>query len=211
MNYEQWRIDVFGQAPDHDPVMVELLTETYKMPREELFDYIDRALIDPEIHMLFSKDQIGIGLNLIYSNSCSDFPFCYIDTTDESRKVVGIRNLKYLYLNYFERHCTAPVKDIGNNLDDGEIGVLCYMFWDAFVLYPGNASPLMTDAAIDVMDTALNTTSDNCIVSAIHGLGHWGRHVSEALHVLEQWLRSPTSHNQAIQNYAKQATTGRIQ
>jgi hypothetical protein len=32
-------------------------------------DHIDRALLDTEIHAKFSKEQIGIGLQLIYSST----------------------------------------------------------------------------------------------------------------------------------------------
>jgi hypothetical protein len=210
MDYDHWRNDIFGKPPGSNPGELELLRETYAVSSEETLDHIDRALVDPDIHTLFSKDQIGIGLELIYSNSCSDLPFRYIEAGDESRRIKGIGNLRYLYSNFFEEYCTSRVTNIGHDLTDGPIGSFCYMLWDIFVLYPGNASPAMVDAALDVMDHALKSANDNCIVSAMHGLGHWVFDTPQAALILQQWLRRPTTHHEDIHDYARQATTGCI-
>jgi hypothetical protein len=211
ITYEQWRNDIFGQDPSSDPVTAELLEETYSVSKEEALDYIDQALTDPTIHTLFSKEQIGIGLNILYSNSCSDFPFSYIQGGDENRRVVAIRNLQYLYSKFFEKYCTFPVHRIGYDLDDGRIGFLCYMLWDIFVLYPGNATKSMIDAAVNVMRDGLKSTNDNCIVSVIHGLGHWASDVPSIRDDLGSWIRNPTTNNEAVLRYAAQAQTGCIQ
>ena len=93
MQYRSWRNDIFGQPPKADPVMLELLPETYSVSPEENLEHVDRALDDPEIHRLFSRDQIGIGLQLIYSNSCSSICSCYIEAADERRRIAGIRQM----------------------------------------------------------------------------------------------------------------------
>ncbi|MBK9945932.1 MAG: hypothetical protein IPP12_01925 [Nitrospira sp.] len=208
MEYEKWRDDIFGQPVGSDPVMLDLLPETYSVSPDEHFAHIDRALSDPQIHELFNSDQIGTGLQLIYSNSCSDICFCYIKAGDEARRVSGIAKLNDLYAKYFDRYCLSPVGSIGNDHLNGGIGYLCYMLWDIFVLYPGNASPAMVSAALGVMSNALQMKNDNCIVSAIHGLGHWATDVPRAPQVLRQWLRKPTTTNPTVISYAKEATTG---
>ena len=96
-------------------------------------------------------------------------------------------------------------------MDDGVIGDLCYMLWDIFVLYPGNASEAMVHAAVDVMRNPMNSKNDNCIVSAIHGLGHWAYNVPSAVEALEEWLRKPSTKNKVILEYAELAKTWRIQ
>ena len=211
MDYHRWRDDVFGQPPGIGPGSVELLEETHAVQCREALDHIDRALIDPAIHDDFSKEQIGVGLNLIYSNCFSDYAFCYIDEGDESRTVLGIQNLRYLYDNFFQRYCTAPVENIGNEDSDGVMGYVCYMLWDIFVLYPGNITPKMVAAGLRVMEHAINSSNDNCVVSAIHGLGHWVDDAPPVAQILERWLRKPTSENMAVREYAKRATTGCIQ
>ena len=210
MEYFAWRKDVFGQKPGSDPVMLDLLPETSALSMDDTLDHVDRALSDPEIHDTYSRDQIGIGLQLIYSNACSNICFCYLEAGDEARRVQGIRNLVRLYQNYFARYCLAPVADIRNDHLDGDVAYLCYMLWDIFVLYPGNASEAMIAAGLDVMATGIQMNNDHCIVSAIHGLGHWATHNSRALQILRQWLCKPTTQNAEVLHYAQQATTSCI-
>jgi hypothetical protein len=210
MEYELWRQDVFGQSAGTDPVEAELTSETYSCANTESFDHIDRALVDDELHTLFTKEQIGIGLNLIYSNSCSDLPFCYVEAGDEQRRLTGIANLIHLYRNYFARYCSQTVNSIGNDQHDGKIGFICYMLWDVFVLYPGNATPRMVDATLQMMDSVIHSNNENCIVSVIHGLGHWVPDTADAATIIRKWLRKPTTSNTQIIDYAKQAMSGCI-
>lgn len=211
MRYVNWRDDVFGQPAGSDPVMLDLLPETYAVTPNENFDHVDRALSDPEIHTLFSSEQIGIGLRLIYSIACSNICFCYTRADGEARRrVLGIQRLEGLYKNYFERYCLAPVQDIGNDHIDSGISYLCYMLWDIFILRPDNASPAMVSAALDVMSSAMQLENDNCIVSAIHGLGHWVTDVPHASEILWQWIHAPTTKNPIVLAYAEQAKTGYI-
>jgi hypothetical protein len=87
---------------------------------------------------------------------------------------------------------------------------LCYMFWDIFALYPGNASLGMQSAAIQVMQKVLATGNEQCLVSAIHGLGHWDLYLPAAVSTLQTWLQKTTTQNPAILAYGQAATTGRI-
>jgi hypothetical protein len=210
MEYPTWRNDIFGQPVGSDPVTLDLLPETCSVSTEENFDHVDRALSDPDIHDLFNPDQIGIGLQLIYSNCCSNICFCYLEAGDERRRLCGIENLNKLYSHFFDRYCFAPVGNIGNDHLYGGIGFLCYMFWDIFVLHPGSASVAMVSAALDVMTNALRMKNDNCIVSAIHGLGHWANDAPRAGQILRQWLRRPSTTNPVVIQYAHRALTGSI-
>jgi hypothetical protein len=211
MDYTSWRQDIFGQSPEADPVDLELLPETYSASHDENLAHVDQALDDAEVHRLFSREQIGIGMNIIYSNCCSSICFSYLHATSEQRRTEAIRNLSKLYTNYFDRYCNAPISDIGNDHLDGRIDFLCYMFWDIFILYPGNASPAMVSAALDVMSDALEMHNDNCITSAIHGLGHWTMHESRAAEILSKWLERPTTTNPKVLTYAGYAKTGCIE
>lgn len=210
MNYEQWRDELFDHPPDITPCFQEHSTAFFEVPPYQAFDYVDRVLLDQDIHSMFSKDQLGNGINTIYAPGCSDLARLYTTECDEHRRIKGIANLVNLYRNYFERYCTAAVVSIDNYKADGEMGLICYMFWDVFDLYPGIATPAMTSAAVNVMETALDSSNDNCLVSAIHGLGHWAFYVPEAITVLRQWLRRPTTNNREVLQYARTGTTGMI-
>lgn len=213
MNYYEWRQDIFDTPPNIDPVFWELQDETYNLSPATTLDFIDQALVDPEIPQLFNKDQIGIGLQFLFNNACGNAVFSYLETPDHSRQVAAIQNLKYLYQNYFDPLCQASVKCIGTDLDDGPIGYLCYMFWDIFVLYPGHASVTdrMLNAALSVMTQALNYQNDQVIVSGLHGLGHWVNDVPKAQEIIHQWQLQPTTQNEVILIYAHQAWSGCIQ
>ena len=210
MNYEQWRDELFGLPPESDPVTHEYSEEFYAVTPYAAFDYIDRALNDIDVHSSFSKDQLGKGINFIYSSSCSDLPFPYTSECDEERRIAGIDNLVNLYRNYFDGHCMGAVRDIGNDRSDGPMGYVCYMFWDVFALHPGNGTPAMISAAIDVMRAALGSHNDNSLASAVHGLGHWAPDVPEAVITLQRWLQDPTTNNRKVLRYARDAMTGII-
>lgn len=74
MEYNQWRNELFGHPSDSDPVSLERSEEFYAVKPIHAFDFVDRVLLDPDVHQLFTKDQLGNGLNTIYSNCCSDLP-----------------------------------------------------------------------------------------------------------------------------------------
>lgn len=160
---------------------------------------------------LDNKTQLGNGIKTVYLNGCSDLPFLYTTECTEDRRIKGIYNLTRLYTNYFERYCTGLVGSIGYDQSDGPMGDICYMFWDVFVLYPGNATPRMAAAAVEVMRQALESHNDNCLASAIHGLGHWALDVPDAVAALEHWLKRPTTENREVWKYARAATSGLIQ
>ncbi len=209
MNYNQWRNHIFGQAENIEPTDVAFPSDEIDEANTTNFDHIDQALADAEIHKRYSPKQIGIGLQLLYSNCCSNLCFCYTQAGDDARRVQGIRQMKLLYRNYFDRYCRTPVSSIGNDYD-GQLGFTCYMLWDIFVLYPGSASPAMTAAALEVMSDALTRTNEQSLVSALHGLGHWSLEVPQASTVVRQWMRKPTTDNREILDYAAEAATGYI-
>jgi hypothetical protein len=215
MKYEHWRADLFGHPEDSDPVMIDLMEETNNLSESELLDFIDRALQDPDIHTMYSPIQIGNGLSIIFSNDCSDLPFCFIESKrkpqNELRKIEAIKNLRFLYSNYFAKYCREPIEKIGHFSDLNSMNYICHMFWDIFVLYPGNATDAMVEAGIGVMKESLQLENDNCIVSILHGLGHWVPDTDLAAPVIDQWLLSPSTKNEVIIEYANQARTGYIQ
>jgi hypothetical protein len=210
MNYEQWRNELFNTPPDVDPTTWGRSDEFHDVSPDLCFDFVDQTLVDAEVSSLFSKQQIGNGFYTIYSDLCGDLPYLYIRECSEERRIRGICNLINLYHNYFERYCAPTISGLGDSQIDGSLGFICYMLWDIFVLYPGNASPAMVSAAIEVMGKVLNSHNESCLASAIHGLGHWAEYVPEAAITLQRWLHRPTTEKAEILNYARVATTGRI-
>ncbi|HEY4262938.1 MAG TPA: hypothetical protein VGM98_22450 [Schlesneria sp.] len=206
LDYVRWRNMIFGDrdtnAFDDEPV------------NDGWLDHIDQMLIDPDVHRLYSKEQIGKPLNEIYNNALSDAPHLYLEVGDDERRIRAIGNMKHLYSNFFERYCEAPVVNVGNDCGDGDIGHICYMLWDVFVVCPANSSPGVISAGLAVMQHGIRSTNDNCIASAIHGLGHWAWEspgVPAAVGILREWLLQPTTSNDELLDYAEVASKTFIQ
>ena len=129
MKYDTWKNEVFGMNENSCPVESELSDEAYSLNENMILDYIDKSLTDSSIHTTYSPKQIGIGLNIIYSSCCSDYSFSYLNFSDERRAISSIKNLKYLYQNFFEKYCINQITAIGSSTDN-RIEYICYMFWD---------------------------------------------------------------------------------
>ena len=212
MKYDTWKNEVFGMNENSCPVTDEMSDEAYSLEESLVLDYIDKSLNDSSIHHLFTPKQIGIGLNIIYSNCCSDYSFSYLNFSDEKRIISSIKNLNSLYKNFFEKYCHRPVKSIGE-VSDKRLDYVCYMFWDIFVLYPKakDITKKVIEASVDLMAKQLSSKNDNVLVSALHGLGHWADDCPEIESIITKWLKAPTTTNPVIQDYAEAAKTGYIQ
>jgi hypothetical protein len=58
-------------------------------------------------------------------------------------------------------------------------------------------------------DTVLKIDNQQCLESAIHGLARWTE-VPEAVTTLPTWLKTPTTINAVILNYARATMIGKI-
>lgn len=210
MEYTEWRDDLFGQPQGIDIFDVECRQETYQLSPDENLEHVNRMLEDQEIHQLYSRDQIGVGLQLIFDNTHAGIAECYIHCSNELMRLAGIRNIRKLYENYFARYCTIPITRIGYDIEHA-IDYHCHMQWEILPLYRGGVLPDEAAAILDVLRGAIEMSHDHCIVSAIHGLGHWVDDEPRAAEVLEQWLRNATTTNPVILEYAHDAKTGYIQ
>ncbi len=212
MNYGAWCEQVFNTPPGIEPVTWDFSPPMYDLAPQENLDFIDQALLDPRIPRLYSKEQIGNGLQLIFNNACSHLPFSYLDTPSAARRCQSVARLHHLYRNYFAPFCQTPVIEIGDGLTEGPLGYICDMFWDIFILHPGheNVTEAMIQAALGVMAGALKSNQDRVIVSALHGLGHWVYAVPPAQRIIEHWLQKPTTTNETVLVYAHQAWSGCI-
>ncbi|MDB5341966.1 MAG: hypothetical protein JWP89_343 [Schlesneria sp.] len=205
VEYVRWRKMLFGDrdtnAFDDDPV------------NDTWFDHIDKLLIDPDVHRLYSKEQIGQVLNRFYYNTYGDdAAYLYLNAGDDERRIRAVGNMRYLYSNFFERYCRSPIVDVGSLSQDGEIGDICFMLWDVFVVCSANSSPGMIAAALAVMQHGIRSTNEHRI--SIHGLGHWAwdpPKVPAAVDILREWLLNPTTSNAELIDYAEHAMTAYIQ
>ena len=203
MKYKAWVEEVYGAPAGVDPAMYDLSHAAIHLDELVLLDYIPRSFSDLSVVERFSKEQIGIGLSIVFSNCCSDYPFIFIGNGNEAEKIKAIDSIACVYEHYFESLCVDPVSRIGDAAD-GRIGYICYMLWDIFVVDPAvnGVSSEMLNAGLRVMSKALQSKNDNVIVSALHGLGHWGEDLTQAASIVSEWKKNPTTTNPCILEYA---------
>lgn len=95
------------------------------------FTFIETFLANPGADLRpFSDDQVAIGLNYIFNNSCSDLThdFKEADVPSE-RRVNALKSLINLFREVFEPRC-VPRLSAGAEESILLINGACYMFWD---------------------------------------------------------------------------------
>ncbi len=95
------------------------------------FEFIERLCQHPQNDLApYSDDQVGLGLNFIFDNSCSNLA-CDFKTANVpfKRREAAIRDLFVLFRDIFDKRCAALTSsDKKGNLS--QLNYICYMFWD---------------------------------------------------------------------------------
>ncbi|MEM6334110.1 MAG: hypothetical protein AAF823_12310 [Planctomycetota bacterium] len=209
MQYETWRNDIFNLPENTDPVNDDLPSDRHELNPERTLDFIDRALIDPDIHERYSRTQIGIGLSIIFDDTCGNGTWDYIACSDRARAQQSVQHLVYLYRNFFDRYCPDTYFYANQrNVRDDRLGYLCSMFWEIFTLVHGDASDPLENAALEVMRQALQSSVPGSLESAINGLGEavYVGHPASA-DIIRDWLRKPTATDPDLLRFAEWAIT----
>ena len=95
------------------------------------FEFIERLCQHPKSDLApYSDDQIGLGLNFIFDNSCSNLA-CDFKTAQVpfKRREEAVRNLFVLFRDVFNPRCMAMTSADSKSVLS-RINYICYMFWD---------------------------------------------------------------------------------
>ena len=88
------------------------------------------------------------------------------------------------------------------------------MWWDSGI-YPNRAHPVARESDFEilgVMEATLYISSDACVESAIHGLGHWKRdYPAEVCAVVDRLCSASATLSPGLTTYARAAREGMIQ
>jgi hypothetical protein len=183
----------------------------------------------------YSDDQIGLGLNFIFNNSCSNMThdFKAADVPFD-RKIKALNNLFALFRDVLNPRC-PEVLSAFSQATLSKLNFICYMFWDVSPLSsayglsfteaksktkaeekPYKLSKLENynyyAAIANVMERCLYLSSPACVESGLHGLGHMVYDYPKiAVPIIDNFLKKSKSKNGDLINYAKMARTGVIQ
>ncbi|MEY4905465.1 MAG: hypothetical protein RLZZ292_3280 [Bacteroidota bacterium] len=164
----------------------------------------------------FSDGQIGLGLNYIFNNCCSNLAddFKVADVPVE-RKVAAIKSLFGLFRDVLNPRCHKVLSAFSKDAI-APLSYICYMFWDITPIaiwnnVPSKEGKAYYEAIAFVMQECLYLSNPACVESALHGLGHLvGTQTAIAKPIIENYLKNKKNKNVTLKNYAEMALTGTI-
>jgi hypothetical protein len=200
-----------------------------------VFEFLETLFLNPKEDLKsYSDDQIGLGLNFIFNNSCSNMSsdFMAADVPME-RKIKAIHSLFTLFRDVFNPR-SPEVLSAFSQSPLSKISYICYMFWDTCPFSAASEfrcteartrseseqkayknSKLENynfNAAIAlVMKKCLNLSNPACVESGLHGLGHLAfGYPAVAVPIIDNFLKNGKKRNPTLVNYATMARTGMI-
>ena len=180
------------------------------------FYFLEKLFQNPAADLeKFSNDQISLGFNYIFSNTCSEMAENFRDfDISFDRKLKVIFSLFNLFEQIFEPR-SERVLSANSQSVLSKINYVCYMFWDITPLSFAGRIPKADanqyyQAIATVMQRCLYLQNPACIKSGLHGLGHLAYQYPNIIEpIIDQFLQTEKL-NLALIDYAKSARMGQI-
>jgi hypothetical protein len=121
------------------------------------FAFIEALCEHPGQHLAaYSDDQVGQGLNYIFSGDCSNLAHGFkAAAVAPDRKVAALRALLHLFRDVFALRC--PPQTLADSQEkSGPLSGICYMFWDVCPLSQW-INPSQDDLSALAMQTFLDS------------------------------------------------------
>ncbi len=154
----------------------------------------------------YSDTQVGKGLDALINEMNS--PLYALRDTDQPHATCQacLKSIYHVYKEVFAVRCPEL---LSHNLK-GELGFVCFMWWDIFPLYSG-ARPELDATVLTVMERTLALPHIACQEAALHGLGHWHRANPARVHgIIDTFLASQKRHRPELVSYAQTARRGMV-
>jgi hypothetical protein len=160
----------------------------------------------------FSDWQLGLGIDYIFNNTCSDLSFFLRDGPSSIEdRVAAIRALKVFFERCLNVRCE---KSLGHLSQAGnKLNYFCYMVWDITPLTyceeSGNKNEIYA-AVAEVMEFSLTLDNIACIEGGLHGLGHLEPYYERAPEIVRKFIHCSGCKDQRLIEYAKAAEHGNV-
>lgn len=197
-----WYFDTeYQELEAADAEIVELFTRTMENSANGLASYSD--------------DQVGHGLNYLFSNACSNVVFSLMsESVEPALKLRALASIETLYRDCFTPRC-APALGHLSQPGGGVLNYICYMLWDVSPLSyweNHNNKQLYYTAIAGVLEAALTSENPACVESALHGLGHIECHCPDKVSkIIGAYLSRNVFVAPELRRYAQNAATGNVQ
>jgi hypothetical protein len=204
MSFEDWVRAWFDHPEDWDWVcdfpLAELSNSTTLAYTTQLFRNAG-VLLAP-----YSDTQVGKGLDALINEMNS--PLYALRDMGQPRATCQacLKSIYYVYKEIFAVRCPEL---LSHNLK-GELGFVCFMWWDIFPLYKGARREL--DATVlTVMERMLALPHIACQEAALHGLGHWqGADPERVQGIIDTFLATKKVRRPELVSYAQTARQGMV-
>ncbi|MBL1146412.1 MAG: hypothetical protein HND56_05815 [Pseudomonadota bacterium] len=212
--FEQWIVSLFDHPEEDGDWRFAIDQEPLDIPEKLIPEFIIKLNHElPEITKYYTDWQLGMGLDYIYSPSCSNIAYAIeVSEAPVKTRLQAIKSMKYLYRDCLELRCQPVLgylSETGNKLND-----FCYMWWDVTTLsyYPADDPnrEIFYPAVTDVMEYALTLNNIACIESGLHGLGHAVYNWPHAAEIIENFIKRAGNIDPRVMRYAEMAKTGYI-
>lgn len=209
--YQEWLEFCFGRTGDEtDPFRMDW---DFDAPPEELAELFVYTMKHSGSDLIgYSDRQLSIGLQALMFNNFSTLVFELMQPRlGDDLRVEAIRSLGALYSKCLEKR-SPPVlgcrsESIGNPLE-----FFTYMLWDVTPLDQlANREGPCRNELLQVWRSALGSSNEACIESALHGLGHAsGGMRKRAEAIIDDWIDDGPRVRPELIEYARAARTGCI-
>jgi hypothetical protein len=241
-SYDEWITHVFDHPAEAKGWWWDEGCAKWCVPAATTVNFLTKTFEEPDVLLKrFNLDQVGLGLNYVFSPSCSDImETLWNESVPWTARQRAIRSICKLCSDCFAAHCNtlracfenrrgsvfAPKalwrgatkenshlsKTLGSSLD-----YVCYMWWHEFrYCAPAEAAHKELDAeCLRVMEFALGLESNACLESALHGLGHWVKYhpecAQQARTIIDHFITTNPAASPEIITYARAAMEGKVQ
>jgi len=181
------------------------------LTKEEIVKFIRRMLESYRADLsAYSDWQLGMGIDYIFNNSCSDLSFALRDgPVAIAKRVNAIRALKTFFRECLNERCVSALGHLSEN--GNQLNHFCYMVWDVTPLTYCEQTPGKTEiysVIAEVMRYALSLDNIACIESGLHGLGHLEHYYDQASAIVRSFLSSGRATDKRLVAYAREAEKG---
>jgi hypothetical protein len=183
----------------------------------DTFTFLETLFTNPKADLAaYSDDQIGLGLNYIFNNSCSNMTHKFKGAkVSFERKIKVLQGLNALFRDVLNARCDA-VNSAFSQEKLSKLNYVCYMFWDITPLsvyesLDKNEIDIYNATIAEIMKKCLRLSNPACVESGLHGLGHLAfGYPKIAVPIIDNFLKNGKCKNETLINYAKMARTGMI-
>jgi hypothetical protein len=177
--------------------------------------HLTRLFREPEFLLArYSHSLIDQGLSFIVSASQSS----HMDVMLLSQLPWENRKACFDAMVSLYSKLMAPV--YGNELGHLQSGsearenFACYMWWDVIGIYGGmehGDRDRINAPVLGVFERVLKLTSEACLESILHGLGHWHLYIPDQTEPIVHRFLARTDISPELREYAERAAVGAVQ